>query len=184
MKGLYKTDIAEFITAGIEQIAEAAVIGLHANAVCDELVSHENQRCMGDQCVKVPALDFLRKVQVLFGHLEQNFDIPAFAVDSNDILIGQVDIGRQKCQPVCFSAVANEHDLCRRLIFESDDSGGQNPGTPRPFAQLLMDRCKIPFMPIMFVVDLGRFLSMPITSRYFRRAAIFDGMVNHLSMST
>ena len=126
-----------------------------------------------------------RKVQVLLGHFEQNLDIPAFAVDTNNILIGQVDIGRQKCQPVCFSAVTNEHDLCRLLIFESHDRGCQNFGTPRPFAQLLVDRCQVPFAPIMFVQwILDVFLSMPITSRCSRRAAIFDGMVNHLSMST
>lgn len=79
------------------------MIGFHANAVCDELVPHENKRCVGTQCVKVPALDFLRKLQVLFGHFEQHLDIPAFAVNTNNILIWQVDIGRQKCRPVCLS---------------------------------------------------------------------------------
>jgi len=86
VKGFHETDIAELITGGIEQIAEAAMIGFHVNAVCDELVPYKNKRCVGNQCVKVPALDFLRKLQVLFGHFEQHLDIPAFAVDTNNIV--------------------------------------------------------------------------------------------------
>jgi hypothetical protein len=30
---------------------------------------------------------------MLFGHLEKHFDVPSFAVDAHDILIGQVRIG-------------------------------------------------------------------------------------------
>jgi len=48
---------------------------------------------MSDQGIKDTALNFLGHFQMLFGHLEKNLDVPAFAVDAHDIFIGQLGVG-------------------------------------------------------------------------------------------
>ena len=63
------------------------MIRLYAALVCQEHVAHENDGCMGDQSIEIPALNFLGQSQVLFGHLEKYLDVPAFAVNAYDVLI-------------------------------------------------------------------------------------------------
>jgi hypothetical protein len=48
---------------------------------------------MSNQGIEVPALGLLGQFQMLFGHLEEHLDVPAFAVNAHDVLIGQLSIG-------------------------------------------------------------------------------------------
>ena len=69
------------------------MICLHAALVCQENVTHEDNCGMSDQGIEIPALNFLGQFQVLFCHFEKNLDVPAFAVDANDVVVGQVSEG-------------------------------------------------------------------------------------------
>ena len=43
---------------------------------------------MADDAVKVPQLDFLFEVEVVFQRLEEHFDFTPFALDAKNILVG------------------------------------------------------------------------------------------------
>jgi hypothetical protein len=43
---------------------------------------------MPDDAVKIPQLGFPLKIEVVFHHLEKHLNVPPFAVDSDNLLIG------------------------------------------------------------------------------------------------
>ena len=55
-------------------------------------------------------------MRLVFQRLKEHFDVPPFAVDADNLLVGEVDPGRQDGQPLALVAVANEDDFHLLLI--------------------------------------------------------------------
>ena len=58
--------------------------------ISQEHVSHEHDTRMADQRIEVTALDLLGQAQVLFDHFEKHLDVPAFSVNTDDVLSAQI----------------------------------------------------------------------------------------------
>jgi hypothetical protein len=50
---------------------------------------------ISDDAVSIPQLSFHLKVEALFHHLEEHLDVPSFAVDPHNLLVGKINFGRQ-----------------------------------------------------------------------------------------
>ena len=48
---------------------------------------------MGKQGIIVAALDFFGQLEVLSGHFEEHFDLPAFSVNAYNIFVQEMDVG-------------------------------------------------------------------------------------------
>ena len=117
------------------------------------IATHDNGD-MADDAVKIPQLGFSLKVEVMFHHLEKHLDIPPFAVDADDFLVGQVDLGRQNGQPLPFMAVADKDDSDSLLLFGFNHHAGLNPGLTQPLLQLgeeLAQGQPLPLMPVKYL---------------------------------
>lgn len=99
-------------------------------------VAHEHNGGMSDQGIIVPALDSFCQLQVLFGHFEEHFNIPALAIDSDDVFVREIDIGRQQGKPVFLAAVSNKNQFGLVLIFERYDDTARIFALPRRFFSL------------------------------------------------
>lgn len=49
-----------------------------------------NDGCVSNQHIEIPALDLLDELQVLFHHLKKDLNIPFFATDANNFGIGRL----------------------------------------------------------------------------------------------
>ncbi len=54
---------------------------------------------MSDERIVAAALKLLGQLQVALGDFEKPFDFPAAVVEFDNLLIGEIDIGREQCQP-------------------------------------------------------------------------------------
>ena len=80
------------LAAGVKQVTKGAIIRFHAALICRKHIAHEDDGGMSDPVIEIPALNFFSQFQVLFGHFEKQLDVPAFAVYTHDVLIGQLSV--------------------------------------------------------------------------------------------
>ena len=76
---------------------------------------------MGKRYIKVTALNLFIQFQVLLGHLEKHFDVPAFSLNKDDLFVGQVDVRGHQRQPVLFRPVLNEDQFNVKAISQGDN---------------------------------------------------------------
>jgi len=93
VKRFNKRDVADFITAVVKKISKSSVICLDPALIGQKHIPHNYDRSMGNQRIKVEALDSFGQFQILFGHFEKHLDIPSLPVNADDISIGQSGIG-------------------------------------------------------------------------------------------
>ena len=60
---------------------------------------------------KSPGLDAILNPKVLLAHLEGDIYVPKFSGEEYHLLIRQMDIGGQKCQPILLPAILNKENL-------------------------------------------------------------------------
>ena len=123
-----------------------------------DIAAHDN--CdVADDAVKIPQLGFPLKVEVVFQRLEEHFDVPPFAVDADNLLVGEVDPGRQDGQPLALVAVANEDDFHLLLLLRLDHRAGQDARPTGPLFQLVEYPAQGQPLPLVPVKHLGQVLA-------------------------
>ena len=60
--------------------------------------------------VVTATLEFLGQCQMVLADLEENLDVPAFAVDSNDFVRVQFGVSAQDGQPIVRPAIPDKDD--------------------------------------------------------------------------
>ena len=111
-----------------------------------DIAAHDNGD-MADDAIKIPQLGFPFEVEVVFHHLEEHLDIPPFAVDADDFLISQINLGREDGQPLAFVAVADKDDFDLLLLFGFDHHAGQDSGLAPPLFSLAKSRPSLNHCP-------------------------------------
>lgn len=59
-------------------------------------VSGHHDGRVGDEGIEVPALTSFLQFQVLLGRVEEHFDVPAFAVNADNVFIGKGEVSVSK----------------------------------------------------------------------------------------
>lgn len=116
---------------------------------------------MGKHHVIGTALKFFGQPEIRLGHLEENFNIPTFSVNANDLFIRQMDIRGQKGQPISAAVTVPDKDNLGRNLFplfiaaSCDDDGSDNFGFTAFFANGFVQGIQVPFLPVIPVVHPG-----------------------------
>ncbi len=100
-----------FVTQQIKQAAKRA--GVRALSVLpsqQDVARDYNGRVAHEQVVRT-ALELVLQTQQRFGALEENLDVPAHPVDSDDVLGRQTKVSRKRGKPFVFlGTMADKHD--------------------------------------------------------------------------
>ena len=131
-----QAQVFPFFAAGIKEGTERSGIIVTALFKRQEDVAAHGNGDMSDDAVKIPQLGFSFKVEIVLHHFEEHLDVPSFAVDPNDLLVGKINLGRQDGQPLAFVAVTDKDDLDLLLLFCLDNHTGKNPRLTGSFLQM------------------------------------------------
>ena len=158
-QGLRQAQVLLLLAAGVEEGAQRAGIVMTALLKGQKDIAAHDNGDVADDAVKIPQLGFPLEVEVVFQRLEEHFDVPPFAVDADNLLVGQVDPGRQDGQPLALVAVANEDDFHLLLLLRLDHRAGQDARPAGPLFQLVEHPAQGQPLPVVPVKHLGQVLA-------------------------
>jgi len=103
-------NISQFLPQIVEQIANCPfIIGL-SGLDRQHGIAQEYDRRVSNLHVVAAALEFLGQCQMVLADLEENLDIPAFAINPDDFFSIQFYIGAQDSQPFVGPTIPDEDD--------------------------------------------------------------------------
>ena len=111
---------------------------------------------VGYEGIEVPALAAFLQFQMLLGRAKEHFDVPALAVNADNVFIGKDEVSGKQGQPVSFVLVSHEDELGFEAILELDLRIGKDPGSAPAFADLAVNLRHVHLLSFEDVVDLGR----------------------------
>lgn len=113
---------------------------------------------MGDEGIEVPALAAFLQFQVLLGRAEEYLDVPALAVNADNVFIGKAEVSGKQGQPVSLVLVSHEDELGFEAVLELNLCVGQDLGSTSALSDLAVNLRHVHLLSFEDVVDLGRAL--------------------------
>ena len=121
-------------------------------------VTQQHNGRMGDERVEVSGLAARFQLQELLGGPEEDFDVPALAVDADHIFVGQGDVSAKQGQPVLFPTVPDEDNPSGLAVVHGDHSAGQDFGPSPALLEFAVDSFKGKAFPLESIEDFWRSL--------------------------
>jgi len=171
------------LTATMKQQAEGSWIFRPAFLDAEKDVSGHHDGRVGYEGIEVPALAAFLQFQMLLGRAKEHFDVPALAVNADNVFIGKDEVSGKQGQPVSFVLVSHEDELGFEAILELDLRIGKDPGSAPAFADLAVNLRHVHLLSFEDVVDLGRAFDHADDGDVLAHIGDQVGMANQLSMS-
>ena len=121
LEGFTKRDICQFIREEEQDFSQGSIVFAPSLLHRYHEISGKDDSYMGCQCIIRKAMAFRNQLKKGLAGLKEDFDLPAFSINPDDLFFGKIRIGTDKGDPVLFILlVADTDDLCRNLLFFSD----------------------------------------------------------------
>jgi len=138
----------------VEEQTEGSWIFRFAFLDAEEDVSGHHDGRVGDDGIEVPALAAFLQFQVLLGRAEEYLDVPAFAVNADNVFIGKGEVSGKQGQPVSLVLVSHEDELGFEAVLELNLCVGQDLGSASAFPDMAVNLHHVHLLPFEDVVDL------------------------------
>ena len=96
LHGFMVSYVGNFGYHDVEQLAKRSVVFVVSLGDCQKHIAGEHQSYMCSKAIIGKAVILLTKQQAAFAGLEKHFDIPAMAVDADDVILAEPHSLKQK----------------------------------------------------------------------------------------